>query len=336
LIKYSKYIIYFILMSIFVFNFLKWNEALVHAASSYVITDDTNNSVVEEDEELYTDDTINITDIIVNTTMNTTNIIENTTNVTGNTTNIIENTTNVIENTTNLTLNTTQPIGNTPILIVPNYQIVELGNQIDARSLIIEASDVEDGNDLRDRVVISGDVNFLKVGKYHVTYSLTDSDGNIAVSVCVITVKGKDTVVIGDNAIDAQDFSINRSEMMSMTDADIINRAKITAWNIPNGSDLMSAIQIDKSDLRETAGQYKIRIRINSLLAILGKDNAGNDVAIINVNVQDDNTSYINSTNNSLINNNSTNMNSTNYPGSLPATGEKSSDFYEFCKEHQY
>ncbi len=216
-------------------------------------------------------------------------------------------------NTTNVTGG--QSIGEAPTLEVPDYEIFDLGTQVDTKSLISEASDPEDGDDLKDKVVITGNLNVLKVGVYTINYGLTDNDGNTTTAKCVITIKGKDTVLIGDNAIDAHDFSINVSEVDTLTDADIINKAEIKAWNIKLGIDLTDKLKIDATNIKNSAGQYKVAIRINILPAISGKDSSGNDIAIVNATVYGNNATNNNSTNSNTTNNNST--------GSLPTTGEK-------------
>jgi len=72
-----------------------------------------------------------------------------------------------------------------------------------------------------------------------------------------------------------------------LTDATIISKAGITAWNIPTGSNLTPAVVIDKSQVSPAVGRYNIAIRINPLKAVLGKDSSGNDAANIVMTVYD-------------------------------------------------
>jgi hypothetical protein len=68
------------------------------------------------------------------------------------------------------------------------------GTNLDLKSLIISATDAEDG-DLKDKVEITDDGGFNKdkVGKYKVTFKVTDNDGLSATETATVTVKEKTT-----------------------------------------------------------------------------------------------------------------------------------------------
>ena len=285
-------------------------DTTFNTTSVDTIEDTTFNTTSVDTIEETTDNTTSI-DTIEDTTFNTTSIdtteettIEDTTSV---------DTTNVT--TINTTDNTAEIIGAAPVLKVVDYTVIDIGTQIDLSSLITEASDLEDGPVLNSQVVTSGNVNNLKAGVYPIEFSLTDSDGNISLATCNVSVKGQDTVIIGDNAIDAHDFSISASEVSTLTDADIIQKAGLTAWNIRQGTDITGNLQIDKTNIKSSAGQYKVLIKINILPAINSKDASGNDIVVVSASVYDSNLA---------------NLGGYGNLGDLPVAGEKHFNFNIF------
>ena len=67
-------------------------------------------------------------------------------------------------------------INSRPKLTIPASQIIKVGETLNLTEGVY-AIDAEDG-DITSNVVLSGDVNFNKVGRYNVTYTITDNDGN--------------------------------------------------------------------------------------------------------------------------------------------------------------
>ena len=63
-----------------------------------------------------------------------------------------------------------------PILTIPRSISTKVGEKIDLNQAFT-AIDPQDG-DITDKVEVSGDVDFNKVGKYDITYKVTDNDGN--------------------------------------------------------------------------------------------------------------------------------------------------------------
>lgn len=72
-----------------------------------------------------------------------------------------------------------------PILNVSNVKI-NLNEKFDP-FLGVSADDTEDGN-ITDRIVVVGDVNTKKTGKYKLKYSVSDSNGNIAAKEIIVEV----------------------------------------------------------------------------------------------------------------------------------------------------
>lgn len=65
-----------------------------------------------------------------------------------------------------------------------------VGETLDLKTLIIKATDKEDG-DLKDKVEITGGFDNNKVGTYKITYKVADSKGATATKQATVTVKEK-------------------------------------------------------------------------------------------------------------------------------------------------
>lgn len=74
-----------------------------------------------------------------------------------------------------------------PELSIPSDTAVKVGETMEDVYGSYAASDIEDG-DLTGNVTVTGDVNFDKAGKYTITYSVTDSNGNTTVKTRTIAV----------------------------------------------------------------------------------------------------------------------------------------------------
>lgn len=81
-------------------------------------------------------------------------------------------------NSTSKTLNVkVEDISGPTITLSKSSVSIEKGKKFDAKSYLKSATDNKDGN-LTSKVKISGSVNNSKVGKYTITYSITDNAGN--------------------------------------------------------------------------------------------------------------------------------------------------------------
>ena len=80
-----------------------------------------------------------------------------------------------------------------PTLIVQGKTITE-GDPLDLRSLIVSATDKEDG-DLKDKVQITNNGGFdnSKVGSYVISFSVTDNGGATVTAAATVTVTKKPT-----------------------------------------------------------------------------------------------------------------------------------------------
>ena len=265
---------------------------------------------------------------VLTTSANTTNTtkVSTTSSNTTNTTKVSSTTANttkeMINTTINIQKNTTSEVNatvnNVPTLLAREQVTINQGSTIDLRSLILEAKDAY-GNDLKNDVVYTGEVNTAKAGAYTIIFSVTDKNGMTKATKSIISVRGEETVIIGDNAIDAHDFSLSVSEAQAITEEQILAKAGVNAWNIPSGDDLTDIVKIDKTELKSSIGQYKIAININLLKATIGKNNSGEDAAIVIVTVCDDHSNGSN--NNNIV---------------LPITGENNWMIKLLCKLEKF
>ena len=83
------------------------------------------------------------------------------------------------------------PLNQAPVLEVESATIT-VGDELDVKSLITKASDAEDGDDLKDTVVIDkGGFDKDTVGSYTVTFTLTDQGGASVTKQATVTVNPK-------------------------------------------------------------------------------------------------------------------------------------------------
>ncbi|WP_297437537.1 glycosyl hydrolase family 18 protein, partial [uncultured Clostridium sp.] len=116
----------------------------------------------------------------------------------------------------NITFNGMNPVGDSeivpptpdlnekPVLHGVKNSEIKLGDKFDAMSGIT-ATDKEDG-DLTSKIEVTGKVDISKVGKYTLTYSVTDSKGKITTAKRIITVK--------DDSIDPPTPEVNEKPVL--------------------------------------------------------------------------------------------------------------------------
>ncbi|MBC1553924.1 DUF5011 domain-containing protein [Listeria booriae] len=97
-------------------------------------------------------------------------------------------------NTTTKTITVTVTSNDAPV-ITASDKTLKKGASFDPM-VGVSASDVEDGNVTGNVTVTANDVDTSAVGTYHVTYSVTDSDGNTTTKTITVTVTSNDAPVI--------------------------------------------------------------------------------------------------------------------------------------------
>ncbi|MBC2244454.1 DUF5011 domain-containing protein [Listeria booriae] len=97
-------------------------------------------------------------------------------------------------NTTTKTITVTVSSNNAPVITAAD-KTVKKGASFDPMAGV-SASDTEDGNVTDKVTVTANDVDTSAVGTYHVTYSVTDSDGNTTTKTITVTVTSNDAPVI--------------------------------------------------------------------------------------------------------------------------------------------
>ncbi|MBA3926445.1 immunoglobulin-like domain-containing protein [Listeria rustica] len=100
----------------------------------------------------------------------------------------------------------------------------------------VSATDTEDGNMTSKISVTANDVDTSKVGTYHVTYSVTDSDGNTTTKTIAVTVTSNDAPVIQASDITMRvnkPFNVKNAVNATDTeDGDITSKISVTANDV--------------------------------------------------------------------------------------------------------
>ncbi|MBC1797668.1 DUF5011 domain-containing protein [Listeria booriae] len=139
------------------------------------------------------------------------------------------------DNTTTKTITVTVTSNDAPVITAVD-KTVKKGVSFDPMAGVT-ASDTEDGNVTGNVTVTANDVDTSAVGTYHVTYSVTDSDGNTTTKTITVTVTSNDAPVItasdktlkkgasfdpmaGVSASDTEDGNLTNSVSMTANDVD--------------------------------------------------------------------------------------------------------------------
>ncbi|MBC1529867.1 DUF5011 domain-containing protein [Listeria booriae] len=151
-------------------------------------------------------------------------------------------------NTTTKTITVTVSSNNAPVITAAD-KTLKKGASFDPMAGV-SASDTEDG-DVTDNVsVTANDVDTSAVGTYHVTYSVTDSDGNTTTKTITVTVTSNDAPVIT-----ASDKTLKKGGSFDPM-------AGVSASDTEDG-DLTYRIDIESSDVDMTqAGTYAVEYSV--------------------------------------------------------------------------
>ncbi|MBA3926253.1 immunoglobulin-like domain-containing protein [Listeria rustica] len=137
---------------------------------------------------------------------------------------------------TSSSLGTDLEVTNDAPIITATDKTLKKGDAFDALSGVT-ASDTEDGNVTSKVSVTANDVDTSKVGTYHVTYSVTDSNGNTTTKTITVTITSNDAPAItatdisvkkggtfdpmsGVTASDAEDGNVTSSVQVTANDVD--------------------------------------------------------------------------------------------------------------------
>ncbi len=142
---------------------------------------------------------------------------------------------------------------------------------------------LSDGTDLTSQLNADKSLIKAELGSYAVTLSVNDVSKAISV-----TVKNDDTILVGDMAISAHDFSLTTKNIPNLSRDMVKTSSGLKAWNTKTGADLSNNILIDLSLIKPKPGYYKVSFQFPSYKAIQGKDNANNDIAFVTANVYDE------------------------------------------------
>ncbi|MBC2390787.1 immunoglobulin-like domain-containing protein [Listeria booriae] len=147
-------------------------------------------------------------------------------------------------NTTTKTITVTVTSNDAPV-ITASDKTLKKGGSFDPM-VGVTASDVEDGNVTDKVTVTANDVDTSAVGAYHVTYSVTDSDGNTTTKTITVTVTSNDAPVIV-----ASDQTIKKGKAFDVM-------AGVSASDLEDG-DVTGGITVTANDVdTNTVGTYHV------------------------------------------------------------------------------
>ncbi|MBC1228526.1 immunoglobulin-like domain-containing protein [Listeria booriae] len=147
-------------------------------------------------------------------------------------------------NTTTKTITVTVTSNAAPV-ITASDKTLKKGGSFDPM-VGVTASDVEDGNVTDKVAVTANDVDTSAVGTYHVTYSVTDSDGNTTTKTITVTVTSNDAPVII-----ASDQTIKKGKAFDVM-------AGVSASDLEDG-DVTGGITVTANDVdTNTVGTYHV------------------------------------------------------------------------------
>ncbi|MBC1332547.1 immunoglobulin-like domain-containing protein [Listeria booriae] len=147
-------------------------------------------------------------------------------------------------NTTTKTITVTVTSNDAPV-ITASDKTLKKGGSFDPM-VGVTASDVEDGNVTDKVAVTANDVDTSAVGTYHVTYSVTDSDGNTTTKTITVTVTSNDAPVII-----ASDQTIKNGKAFDVM-------AGVSASDLEDG-DVTGGITVTANDVdTNTVGTYHV------------------------------------------------------------------------------
>lgn len=181
--------------------------------------------------------------------------------------------TNSDGNTTTKTITVTVTSNDAPVISAID-QTVKKGEKFDPKAGVT-ASDTEDGTLTNKISVQSNDVDTSKVGTYHVTYSVTDSDGNTTTKTITVTVTSNDVP------------TITASDIVQRIHTTYDVKKAVTAQDTEDG-DITNKITVTSNDVdTEKAGVYHVTYSVtdsdgNTITKTIKVTILTNDAPIIN------------------------------------------------------
>ncbi len=177
----------------------------------------------------------------------------------------VKDSSNIIDNTGKKELNEVNKvvklkiINDKPIISADSEEYSPLGKTIsddELKTLFnVKASDYEDGDLYSSVVVDSSSVDFNKEGDYNVTFTVTDSLGEVSTITVILHITNEKPVI---NADDKHQGHIN--EVLS--DDDLLKLFNVSASDLEDG-DLTSKVTIDSSAVDfNTEGTYEIVLTV--------------------------------------------------------------------------
>ncbi|WP_338631904.1 immunoglobulin-like domain-containing protein [Clostridium baratii] len=199
-----------------------------------------------------------------------------------------------------------------PIINGANNVIIVEGTSFDPMAGVT-ATDTEDGNITKD-IKVTGTVNTNKPGKYELTYTVTDSDGNTTIVKRIVTVNMKWAEINNAPVITAENKTIKVGDKFDPMTG-------VAATDAEDGNITKDIKVIENTVNTNKPGTYKVVYEITDSQGIKTKKTI--TVTVVNKNKPVINESNDTTNNNKPITNESTSA--SNDKVTLPATGATSS-----------
>lgn len=156
--------------------------------------------------------------------------------------------------------------GLAPVITAPAFTEVKVGATFDPMKDVV-AQDAEDGN-ISAQIKVTGTVDLTKAGIYTLTYSVTDSDLNMATFDRVILVNDGSFSASDNYIIKAEDFRLGKSKA-NQSDKEMIALAKVTVYSIMDRAYVENPeIKVDRSAYRTTVGVSDITFSFNPSITV--------------------------------------------------------------------
>ncbi len=153
-----------------------------------------------------------------------------------------------------------------PVITAPSFTEIKLGASFDSKK-DVKAEDAEEG-DLSAQIKVTGTVDSTKADIYVLTYSVTDSDLNVATFDRVILVNDGSFAASDNYIIKAEDFRLGKSKA-NLSDKDMIALGKVTVYSIIDQAYVENPeIKVDRSAYRTSIGVSDITFSFNPSITV--------------------------------------------------------------------
>ena len=165
---------------------------------------------------------------------------------------------NITEKTITVTVHLKAGIINHAPTLVVKDETIKVGEKIDLNSLIVKAEDKEDGDLIKAvKLIDDGGFNKVKVGKYTVTFKVTDKDGASATKRAIVTVKYGLATMNEAPTLEVKDKTIKQSEALDL-------KSLVVSAKDKEDGDLIKAVKLTDNGgfNKDKVGKYTVTFKV--------------------------------------------------------------------------